>query len=150
MLLRDRRESVTRVLEIGIGTPETMPHVKDYKAGSSLRMWRDYFPEAFVYGIDIDKNAIAEAEGPRIHTSDSLPHQGGFDLVIDDGSHKPEDQLENFQKYYSQLFQGGLYIIEDVERYVLEQNLLSPHLPEHTVIQHHHGKEVGRCILIRG
>ena len=34
------------MLEIGIGNVACMNHVKDYKPGASLRMWRDYFLEA--------------------------------------------------------------------------------------------------------
>lgn len=145
------------MLEVGIGTPETMPHVKGYKSGASLRMWADYFRYSWVLGLDVNPDAVAAIEpgattGWLCDATKPLETDfgGKFDLIIDDGSHKPEDQLAAFHNLYPLLYDGGLYIIEDVERYALEQNLLSPHLPEHTVIQHHHGKEVGRCILIRG
>lgn len=129
-----------------------MPHVKGYKAGASLRMWRDYFPNAEILGIDINVNATKEARGERIVTDTGYGGLIGkhFDFIVDDGNHDPQSQIERFKELRIRLQPEGLYIIEDVERYALEQNLLSPHLPEHTVIQHHHGKEVGRCILIRG
>ena len=41
-----------RVLEVGIGSPECMGHVPGYRAGASLRMWADYFPQAEVWGLD--------------------------------------------------------------------------------------------------
>ncbi len=58
LLFRDRREKVFKVLEIGIGTIKAMAHVKGYKAGASLRMWRDYFINAEILGLDNDNAAI--------------------------------------------------------------------------------------------
>src|SRR6185369_15852500 len=91
LLLRDRRDSVRRVLEIGIGTPEAMSHVPNYKPGASLRMWRDYFPNAAIVGIDIVPSVcfrdVRIVTGIRI-----IPEI--YDLIVDDGSHEPEDQID--------------------------------------------------------
>ena len=54
-LLKDR--DVKRVLEIGIGNVACMNHVKDYKPGASLRMWRDYFPKNFLR-VDNDPGVL--------------------------------------------------------------------------------------------
>src|SRR5215471_2013904 len=46
-LFRPIREKVKCVLEIGIGYEELMqPFVPEYVPASSLKMWRDYFPNA--------------------------------------------------------------------------------------------------------
>jgi len=90
----------------------------------SIDMWKSYFPHAFIYGIDIDK----EYKGERIHifrTDQSninnleiikneitLP----IYFINDDGSHIPEHQLISFDFLFSNVLQeGGVYIIEDVE-----------------------------------
>ncbi len=103
---------VERMLEIGISY------------GGSLRMWRDYFPTAEVFGCDLDPNTFFEES--RIHCfhcdqSDAKSLQlvgpatgGNFDLIIDDGSHIPLHQVMSFQILYPLLNKGGVYIIEDV------------------------------------
>lgn len=152
-LLGPRSDFITAVLEVGIGTPEAMPHVKDYKAGASLRMWRDYFRRASIVGIDINQNAVSEAKEDRIHTlqgdSRQIELRGLYDLVIDDGSHDPKDQLDTFDNLFCRVSAGGLYIIEDVEEYALRDKTLSLNLPEHTIIQHVHGEQIGRCIVVQ-
>lgn len=153
-LLQCRRWTCQAILEIGIGTPEAMEHVKGYRPGASLRMWRDYFPRADVYGIDIDPKACAEALEGRIHTSvcdqrnefqlRSSLNGRRFDLIVDDGCHDPQVQLETAKVLVPYLERHGLYIIEDVG------NLpeLSAQIEwEHTVIQHV-GALVGRAIVI--
>ena len=47
------RYRIESILEIGIGTPETVGYY-----GSSLKMWSEFFPSAIVVGCDIDKIAI--------------------------------------------------------------------------------------------
>ena len=110
--LEDIRGTTDAVLEIGIETQ------------ASLNMWLDYFPNAFVYGIDIkmeldgararvfrgDQSSTADLHA--IH--DQISHPIRF--IIDDGSHIPEHQLSTFEYFFSQLLEpGGVYIIEDIE-----------------------------------
>ena len=123
-LLNPIRDKVSKVLEIGIGTPKTMSHVKDYKAGASLFMWRDYFLNADIYAIDVKKEALVNE--PRISSvicdqskPDELEHMAvgfdsNFDLIIDDGSHKPEHQIISAKTLIRHLASDGLYIIEDI------------------------------------
>ncbi|MDT0469671.1 hypothetical protein [Streptomyces gibsoniae] len=114
--LRDRRLTI---LEIGIGgydDPE--------KGGASLRMWKQFFPRALIYGIDIvDKRPL---DAPRLTTvtaDQSKPEQliafaerhGPFDIVIDDGSHISQDVITTFRHLFPYVRPtGGLYVIEDL------------------------------------
>ena len=90
----------------------------------SLNMWLEYFPNAFIYGIDI----VVAASGPRhkIFKTDqsnmielenivnNITHPVFF--IIDDGSHVPEHQTASFNYLFSKkLMPGGVYIIEDIE-----------------------------------
>ena len=96
------------ILEIGI------------KKGASLRAWLEYFPGANVVGVDIQK---VEVLGTTVcvgnQNDGKFMHQigkelGPFDIIIDDGSHKPEDQIVSFNALYkTALKPGGLYCIED-------------------------------------
>lgn len=90
----------------------------------SLRTWREYLPQLFIYGIDIG----VEKEEERlmigkVDQSDLQQVKQFVDtqvkhpllLVIDDGSHIPEHQLLCFDYLFQHLCWGGTYIIEDIE-----------------------------------
>jgi hypothetical protein len=103
------RRSTRRVLEIGI-----------YR-GASLMMWRDYFPRAEVYGVDINP---VEVHGSRLHAMvgdqsdpallERLRALGPWDLIVDDGSHKQSHVLATFAGLYDAVMPGGFYVIEDM------------------------------------
>lgn len=109
------RDRVTSVLEIGVYN------------GESLRVWRDFFPNAQIYGIDnnptclVDELRITSRLGdqcdPLFLTYIGMKH-GPFDIIIDDGSHVIEHQLTSFLYLWPFLKADGLslYFIEDVQR----------------------------------
>ena len=112
-----KRRSVRCMLEIGIGGYED-PTV----GGSSLLMWRNYFPKATVYGLDIHEKRV---NAPRIivlqgDQSDpeslerAVAHCPPFDLIIDDGSHIASHTLTTFETLFPKLRPGGVYAIEDL------------------------------------
>lgn len=86
--------------------------------GASLRMWREYFPNARIIGVDkYDRNIfisdveiiIAEQD------DDSLTELGPFDVIIDDASHISSKTLQSFDNLWPHLNPGGLYVIEDLQ-----------------------------------
>lgn len=136
-----RGRTVRRLLEIGIGTKECMSHMgSGYKPGASLRMWRDYFPTAEIYGFDIDPSVLFREE--RIHTyladyrnRDSLcwaMQQADalvFDIIIEDGFHDPWDQMYCANSMIPFLASGGTYVVEDVRagaRGMVQAGILYP------------------------
>ena len=111
-LLNEYRENAT-VLEIGICE------------GESLKMWDEYFINSNVYGIDITdqyiKDLIAENKY-NIIIGDAcsetiLKHLNDltFDVIIDDGSHKIDDQINSFNILKNKMKSNGIYIIEDIQ-----------------------------------
>lgn len=129
-LFKDMRFTAKNVLEIGV------------QYGASLRMWRDYFEKAKIFGIDIDPNCqkyeeinpAGVAPWPEykiqvdiLNSTDSkavniyrINNQDGtypvdleFDVIIDDGSHKTIHQVWTFNLFFPMLKPGGIYIIED-------------------------------------
>jgi hypothetical protein len=121
--LQDRRRSVRRVLEIGIGGGSD-PAL----GGSSLRMWQAYFPDARIVGLDLFPKDVT---GPRITTlvcdqSDPAALRavwdahGPFDVVIDDGSHEGPHVDITFRTLFPLLEDGALYVIEDTHTSYLE------------------------------
>ncbi len=123
-LLKDKRDSFKKILELGVGCPKVMKHVKDYKAGASLKMWRDFFPNAQIYGIDIAPEAIFEEERIKTFLCNETNKEelvelietigNDIDLVVDDGSHNPRHQVFAFQTLMPLLKKDVIYIIEDV------------------------------------
>jgi hypothetical protein len=95
-----------RVLEIGV----------DH--GGSLQLWKQYFGAyAQIVGLDIDprckqyeENQIGIKIGNQADVA-LLKSLGGFDIVIDDGSHRLQDQLASFEALWPST--RGVYLIED-------------------------------------
>ena len=111
-LLKDKRESVKKVLEIGIGK------------GASLLMWRDFFPNAQIYGVDIIPEALVSGKRIKSYLCDQTKESdlqeliknigSDLDLIIDDGSHIRADQLFACKTLMPLVKKDVLYIIEDV------------------------------------
>jgi hypothetical protein len=107
------RESTKNVLEIGVYN------------GESIRLWKDYFINAKIYGIDIDPNC-QRFNSNRQHifigdqsnvdflnmVADSINES--IDIIIDDGSHKISDYVTSFKNLFLRLRSQGWYVIEDI------------------------------------
>jgi len=131
------KRKITRMLEIGIGTKACMvPAVgRNYQPGASLRMWRDYFPDAEIWGWDIDRDVLVN-DG-RIHTHwcdqsdisslEAAADASGkmFDLIVDDGSHILDHQVLSANFLYNRLTPGGLYMVEDMANIAAANHLVS-------------------------
>lgn len=132
-LLKPRRQSIKKVLEIGIGHFKNMQEVeviydpglkRYYHRGASLYMWRDFLPSAQIYGADVRPETIFEDERIKTYLCDErekedierLIEQTGsdIDLVVDDASHHVDDQIFLAKTLLSLLNKGVTYIIEDV------------------------------------
>jgi len=127
------RLEVRRVFECGIGTnnpdlPSSMG--KDGKPGASLRVWRDYFPNAQIIGADIDRQILFEEDRISTYFVDQTNPESihefwtkcgyeDFDVMIDDGLHTFDAAVSLFEHSIDKLAPRGVYIIEDViSRYV--------------------------------
>ncbi len=97
--LKDRARNV---LELGV------------KDGASLKMWAEFFPNANIFGIDNDPDSFKSDSG-RIRTflgdqtnPDFLAQvieaaSEPFDIVIDDGGHRMQEQLLCLQTFFPKL-----------------------------------------------
>jgi hypothetical protein len=140
------RESVGSLLEIGLGTiipgAKSSMHdwkttnISEYKPGASLRAWQDYFPNARIYGGDIQKDT--QFTDDRIQTY-LFNSQSGvecnralkdltFDIIIDDGDHDAASQIKTAYNLMHRVNPNGFYIIEDITpgNYELVLNYLAP------------------------
>ena len=118
-LLISKKETAKNVLEVGI-----------YRGGS-IKLWRDFFTNANVYGLDIMNinnvwEGIKNNEKIILHTSTDAYNNDFFithflnknikcDFMLDDGPHTLES-MKQFIKLYSQIMtDDGILIIEDVQ-----------------------------------
>lgn len=125
-LFEPMRDSARRILEIGIGHEALMrrrlPPDGVWYLGASLRMWRDYFPNAQVLGVDIkpatmftdERITTRVVDQSRREQLEALGQHGPFDAIIDDGSHHVLHQRLGGQVLTPFVRSGGYYIIEDV------------------------------------
>lgn len=105
------RESKINILEIGVDN------------GDSLRIWREYFPNANICGIDIDKkdfiisntNIIQGDQSDYKFLNTLVNKYKNFDIIIDDGSHKSKHIISSFNFLFPFLNNNGLYVIEDLQ-----------------------------------
>lgn len=107
------REEPITLLEVGVFR------------GASLHMWRDYFPNAKIVGVDIEPTA-KRFESERVHVEladqSNLQHlaelsvkHGPFDIVIEDGSHMWEHQITSLRALFPFVKNGGYYVVEDLQ-----------------------------------
>lgn len=130
LLFEPARLHVRLVFECGIGTNNTAVQSNmgvDGRPGASLRVWRDYFPNAHVIGADIDASVLFEEDRIQTYLVDQCIEESvskmwsdidltGFELMIDDGLHNFEAGKSLFSGSIDRLAEGGVYIIEDVSQ----------------------------------
>lgn len=103
-----------RILEIGV------------KDGDGLRYLHDRFPAAQLFGVDLylsaaAKHAADDTEATlfrcnqcHLDKTKLVREPGGFDIIIDDGGHRPYQQALAFDLLWPRLNEDGVYAIEDL------------------------------------
>lgn len=111
--LRGRRK--IKILELGV------------KEGMSVDLWHRAFPMAEIHGIDNKPerqwDRLVKKDRIHLHNIDytdptslkSLAKEHGpFDMIIDDGIHRPIPQKDAFNVLWDYLAPNGLYVVEDI------------------------------------
>jgi hypothetical protein len=91
--------------------------------GSSLKLWKSYFPHAEITGIDInpeckkyEEEKISVRIGDQTDTAflASIVKEKKYDIIIDDGSHIWDHLVKSFEFLFPHLNENGLYCMEDL------------------------------------
>ena len=108
---REFRDLPINLIEIGV------------QQGYSLKLWREYFRQATIIGVDINLKCAGLAED-RIVVEIGSQEDPGFlfdlcrryppSIIIDDGSHLAHHNIYTFEQMFPSLQPGGLYIVEDL------------------------------------
>lgn len=91
--------------------------------GKSYNVWKEYFNNANIFGMDLDTNFIDDRgqvfKGDQSNINDLSKISNNFKtakIIIDDGSHVPDHQLMCFEYLFKHILEdGGYYVIEDIE-----------------------------------
>lgn len=113
-------KSPKKLLEIGV------------KEGASIRMWKDFFPDCEIHGLDLfEEFPIPEIENVIFHKGNQCDwrlferlRNENFDIIIDDGSHNARDQMISF---FGLFHKDCSYYIEDLQ--CNDENFYSLGLP---------------------
>jgi hypothetical protein len=111
-------KDIKNLLEIGIGLGSEAP-------GSSLKSWKELYPNANIYGADINKKVLFEEDRIKTFYTNQLSepdlinfkkriNQIKFEVIIDDGLHTYEANIKTFEILYDLLEKDGYYFIEDI------------------------------------
>ena len=122
------RNSEINILEIGVWR------------GDSLKLWAKAFPNAHIYGIDtFERNSFEDVtqrlrgyethsiqmagvdscfdDGYAVKSRDDFFNDIGdtkFHIIIDDGLHTKQAQVNTFHNFIHLLKDDGIYIVEDI------------------------------------
>jgi hypothetical protein len=93
--------------------------------GGSLQMWKNYFgAQAKIYGIDINPQCkqleedqieifIGSQEDRKfLQSAAKAVHR--IDILIDDGGHEMEQQINTFEELFPSIDKNGVYLCEDL------------------------------------
>ena len=123
-LFSELRRQQFRMLEIGLQSNWERPgYVPD--DAPSLRVWREYFPQAEILGYDVNDFSFFQQDRTTVFRGDQGSREdlkrfidehgrGGFELVLDDGSHAASHQQISLGALFSVVAKGGKYVIEDL------------------------------------
>lgn len=129
-IFNSQRNTVKNIFEVGLGTnnvnvPSNMG--KDARPGSSLYGWKEYFPNANIFGADVDSGVLFEEERIKTFFVDQTKENTinemwnndvlkdiQFDIIIDDGLHELNANINFLKHSFQKLDKNGVFIIEDV------------------------------------
>lgn len=123
-ILGPRREETLAILEIGLGTnhEDVVSNMgSGARPGASLRAWRDYLPNASIFGADVDSRVLftedriqtrfVDQTRPETFAGMGMPT---LDMVIDDGLHSAHANMNTLAWALGQVRVGGWVVVEDI------------------------------------
>jgi len=139
-LFKDKRNDIKKVFEFGVGNMRQYKFIPNYTVGASLHMWRDFFPNAQIYGGDIVPESVFKDERLETFLCDERDKEQVIELIkkvgedidifIDDASHHVHDQRFLCETVMPLLKKDVIYIIEDTRRH----RMLAKQLPQYDCV----------------
>ncbi len=134
-IFKNMTKNKLRLFELGLGTNNIniLSNMgENGRPGASLYGWAEFFPNAEIFGADIDKDILFNTN--RIKTFycdqtkpdiikkmwDNSELKDEFDIIIEDGLHTFDANVIFFENSIYKLKTGGFYIIEDLVKNELD------------------------------
>ncbi len=108
--LAKRCDTIKTVLEVGVWQ------------GASLKTWREFFPNAQVYGIEVEPAWAVNEDRIKTFTCNGydptvmvpvMAEIGEVDFFVDDAIHLTDEQISLLNFMWPHMRKGGLYAIEE-------------------------------------
>lgn len=98
------------------------------RCGASIKLWREYFSDAMIYGVDLPGGPIGIGMNQEWITGDNIKYvecdaytkecvenlPDKIDILIDDGPHFFESHVKLLELYLGKINDGGILIIKDI------------------------------------
>jgi hypothetical protein len=154
LMFSDLRSTIESFFELGI-----------YQ-GCSVRGWAHYFPNIEILAGDVEKNFLVNESNIRSFicdqdSSDSIRQMWSlidrqFDVIIEDGKHEFDSNLNFLSNSIHKVKEGGIFIIEDLTnstkerfRQILDQLKTSLNLSEAFILEiQNPNNNIDNCLLI--
>jgi len=129
LIFKHLQNKPIRLFELGLGTNNTdIPSNmgSNGRPGASLYGWAEFFPNAKIFGADIDYSILFNTENIRTFYCDQTSYSSirtlwshgdlneNFDIIIDDGLHEFDANVCFFENSIHKLNVNGIFIIEDI------------------------------------
>ena len=128
-LFKKLKNKNIRLFELGLGTnnvnlPSNMG--ASGRPGASHYGWAEFFPNADIFGADIDKDILFKTDRIKTFYCDQTNSniiknmwkekelQENFDIIIEDGLHEFHANVTFFENSIHKLKKNGYYIMEDL------------------------------------
>lgn len=128
-IFKEIRNKTKYVFELGLGTNNLQIPSNMSGLGTpcgSLRGWRKYFQNALIFGADIDRDILIQEDKISTYYCNQLDTNSIeslkknfdflFDVVIEDGLHTYEANINFFENFIYKVKDGGYFIIEDIDK----------------------------------
>jgi hypothetical protein len=128
-IFKDIQNNKLRIFELGLGTNNiNIPSNMGLYGipGASLYGWSEFFPNAYIFGADIDKHILFNTDKINTFYCDQTNPETikqmwdnpklleNFDIIIEDGLHTFNANVCFFENSIHKLEKNGYYIIEDI------------------------------------
>jgi hypothetical protein len=128
-IFKDLQDKNLRIFELGLGTNNiNLPSNMGISGipGASLYGWAEFFPNASVFGADIDKDILFNTDRIKTFFCDQRDTEiiknmwshpelvENFDIIIEDGLHEFDANVIFFENSIHKLKSNGYFIIEDL------------------------------------
>jgi predicted O-methyltransferase YrrM len=127
--------------------------------GYSMRMWEEYFINGRIVGADVimydqAKQLLSNPRYEFIYQDATKPEilsflgDSCFDVIIDDGEHTLQGQIDSFNILKSRVKPGGVYVIEDILDIDTNFNVFKSLHPACEIVDNRHIKNRSDDVLV--